>query len=110
MVETGYKYDASITNPSDPIPTHKLGVSPTCMDATVGDVTPLVSQVGGDHYKKLGDYQPWSVMAKWMTPEELRGYMKGTVCAYICREADKGGRTDIEKAMHTIQIYLEVSK
>lgn len=67
-------------------------------------------QVGGDHYKELGGYQPWSVMAKWLNAEELKGYMKGTVCAYLCREEDKGGRQDIEKAMHTLQIYLEVSK
>ena len=67
-------------------------------------------QVGGDHYKELGGYQPWSVMAKWLNAEELKGYMKGTVCAYLCREEDKGGRQDIEKAMHTLQLYLEVSK
>lgn len=71
---------------------------------------PMDSQVGGDHYKKLGEYQPWSVMAKWLTPEELKGYMKGTVCAYLCREEDKGGREDIKKALHTMQIYLEVSE
>jgi hypothetical protein len=71
---------------------------------------PLDSQVGGDHYSKLGEYQPWEVMAKWLTPEELKGYMKGTVCAYLCREEDKGGREDIKKAFHTMEIYLEVSE
>ena len=71
---------------------------------------PREAQIGGDHYKKLGDYQPWSVMSQWLTPEELKGYMKGTACAYLCREADKGGREDIEKAIHTMQIYLELSK
>ena len=35
-------------------------------------------QEGGDHYKKLGDYQPWEVLRRWLTPEEFRGYMKGT--------------------------------
>ena len=69
----------------------------------------LNSQIGGEHYKKFGDYQPWQVLAKWLTPEELKGFAKGTVIAYLAREADKGGRQDIEKSMHTLQLYLELS-
>jgi hypothetical protein len=79
------------------------------VDAQEAD-SPLDGQIGGSHYRTLGMYQPWQVMAKWMTPEELKGYMKGTVCAYLCREAGKGGRQDIEKALHTMEIYMEVSK
>lgn len=67
-------------------------------------------QEGGDHYKKLGEYQPWEVFARWMTPEELKGYAKGTAIAYLAREADKGGRLDIKKAMHTLQLYLELTE
>lgn len=70
----------------------------------------LDSQIGGEHYKTLGDFQPWSVLSKWLTPEELKGYMKGTVCAYLCREEQKGGREDILKALHTMQLYLEMSE
>lgn len=70
----------------------------------------LDTQEGGDHYRKLGAYQPWEVLAKWMTPDELRGFAKGTVIAYLAREQDKGGRLDIKKAMHTLQIYLELSE
>ena len=66
-------------------------------------------QEGGDHYKKLGQYQPWAVLHKWLTPEELKGFAKGTVIAYLAREEDKGGRIDIKKAMHTLQIYLELT-
>ena len=69
----------------------------------------LDEQVGGDHYSKLGSYQPWAVLAKWMTTYELKGFMKGTVIAYLAREQDKGGRQDIEKAMHTIKLYLELT-
>jgi len=71
---------------------------------------PLNSQVGGDHYSKLGNYQPWQVLAEWMTPEELRGFMKGTVIVYLARERDKGGYQDIEKALHTMQLWQEVRK
>lgn len=67
-------------------------------------------QIGGDHYKSMGNYQPWEVMASWLNPDELKGYMKGTVCAYLCREADKGGREDIAKALHTMQLYMDLSK
>jgi len=70
----------------------------------------LDTQINGDHYKKLGQYQPWQVAAACMTPAELRGYMKGTVLAYLMREADKGGDLDIKKALHTIQLWQEVRK
>jgi hypothetical protein len=69
----------------------------------------FTAQKGGDHYKKYGDYQPWQVFEKWLTPEELKGFMKGTVIAYLAREADKGGRLDIEKAKHTLELYLELT-
>ena len=67
-------------------------------------------QKGGDHYKKLGIYQPWIVFQHWMTPEENKGFMKGTVHAYLAREADKNGREDIEKAHHTLGLYLELTE
>jgi hypothetical protein len=68
----------------------------------------LDTQVGGDHYKKLGDYQPWLVLRACMTAEELRGYMKGTAIAYLMRERDKGGTVDIKKAAHTLAGYLDL--
>ena len=68
------------------------------------------TQVGGDHYKRLGRHQPWEVLATWMTPAELRGYMKGTVIAYLAREQDKGGDTDVAKALHTMQLWQDVRK
>lgn len=68
----------------------------------------LDTQVGGDHYKKLGAYQPWEVLRRWLTPEEFRGYMKGTAIAYLAREKDKGGVLDIKKADHTLQGLIEL--
>lgn len=70
----------------------------------------LDTQVGGDHYKKLGNYQPWEVLSKWMTGEELKGAMKKEAISYLAREQDKGGREDIKKAAHTIQLYLELTE
>lgn len=67
-------------------------------------------QVGGDHYKKMGDYQPWEVLGHWLSPGELKGYAKGTAIAYLAREDAKGGRQDIQKAIHTLQLYMEISQ
>ena len=71
-------------------------------------VSVLDIQEGGDHYKKLGAYQPWEVLRRWLTPEEFRGYMKGTAIAYLAREQDKGGMLDIRKAGHTLQGLVEL--
>lgn len=80
------------------------------LEEQVRPASALDTQEGGDHYKTLGDYQPWQVLAKWMTPEELRGFAKGTAVAYLAREQQKGGRLDIKKAVHTLQIYLELTE
>lgn len=65
------------------------------------------TQVGGDHYKQLGDFQPWDVLSKWLTPEEYRGYQKGVAIAYLARERSKGGDQDIRKAVHHLQRLVE---
>jgi hypothetical protein len=68
----------------------------------------MEDQVGGSHYKDLGDYQPWLVLKAWLTEEEYRGFMKGTAIVYLARERNKGGDEDIEKACHTLAGLLEV--
>lgn len=65
------------------------------------------TQVGGDHYKKLGQYQPWDVLKAWLTPEEYRGWMKGNAIVYLARERDKGGDMDIKKATHHLEKLME---
>lgn len=68
----------------------------------------LETQIGGEHYKKLGAYQPWEVLARCLTPDELRGFAKGTMIAYLMREREKGGLQDIHKAIHTGQLFEEL--
>ena len=70
----------------------------------------LDSQVGGDHYKKHEEYQPWEVLRHWLTAEEFRGFMKGSAIVYLARERDKGGDTDIEKADHYLRAMVEYAK
>lgn len=59
-----------------------------------------------DHYKRLG-LEPWDAMRHWLTPEEYRGYQKGTALAYIARERLKGGDNDIGKAIAHLQKLLD---
>lgn len=66
------------------------------------------TQVGGDHYRSMGDFQPWDVLQHWLTPEEYRGYQKGVAIAYLARERQKGGIEDIAKAAHHLQKLVEV--
>lgn len=63
-------------------------------------------QVGGDHYVSK-EIQPWDAIDCWLTPEEVRGYHKGTAIGYLAREHDKGGTESIQKAHHHLTKLLE---
>jgi hypothetical protein len=63
-------------------------------------------QVGGDHYKSKA-IQPWDAMEAWMNQDEFRGFLRGNAIKYLAREKDKGGVTDIKKAMHYMKKLLE---
>ena len=62
----------------------------------------LESQVGGNHYAKL-PIQP----AKFVHSLGL-GYLEGSAVYYIIRHKDKGGAEDIRKAIHTLELLLEL--
>ena len=62
-------------------------------------------QIGGDHYKKHGDLQPWDVITAWNL-----GYLDGTALKYIARWRDKGGINDIKKAIHFLEKFIEVEE
>ena len=59
-------------------------------------------QVGGDHYKSLA-IQP----AEFIHKNGI-GYLAGNVIKYVVRHSKKGGRQDIEKAIHYCQLILEM--
>ena len=79
------------------------------MTSTENTTAPLTSQIGGDHYLRLGEFQPIIVMSRWLSPEEFMGYAKGTALAYLGRDKENS-REDIQKAIHTLQLYLELSE
>lgn len=61
---------------------------------------PLDTQVGGSHYKGF-EIQPVEFCFRNRIP-----YLEGAVIKYICRHREKGGKQDLEKAIH----YLEILK
>lgn len=66
-------------------------------------------QIGGSHYKDMGQFQPWDVLRHWMTEEEYRGWMKGNALVYLARERSKGSNEDLRKALHTLTKLVEIT-
>jgi hypothetical protein len=58
-------------------------------------------QVGGSHYKKY-KIQP----SRFINDNKIL-FAEGNAIKYICRHQDKGGKQDLEKAIHYIQMILE---
>lgn len=68
-------------------------------------MTALKEQVGGDHYKSL-PIQPM----EYSMANNLNA-CQHTAIKYITRYKDKGDpRENIEKAIHTLQLLLEIEK
>lgn len=63
---------------------------------------PLDIQVGGDHYKSLA-IQP----IEYITKNNL-SYCEANVVKYITRWSDKGGKKDLEKAKHYIDLLIQL--
>lgn len=61
------------------------------------------TQIGGDHYKKYGDVQPWDVIQTWGL-----GFLDGNVVKYVARFRSKGGIEDLKKAQHYLSKLIEV--
>ena len=66
----------------------------------LGELSSLLKQVGGDHYKKMA-IQP----AEFINKNKLL-FAEGNAIKYICRHSEKGGIQDVDKAIH----YLEMVK
>lgn len=59
-------------------------------------------QVGGDHYKKY-PIQP----VQYAMANDLN-YCQANAIKYITRYKDKGGVEDLKKAIHNIEILIEI--
>lgn len=62
----------------------------------------LQKQIGGEHYKTL-PIQP----VEYATKNEL-GFIEGCVIKYVSRHDTKGGAEDIRKAIHFLELLLEL--
>ena len=56
-------------------------------------------QVGGDHYRKVSGEQHWTRIYRLFGP----GYFIGCITKYVERYKEKGGKQDLEKAIHFTQ-------
>ena len=79
----------------------KLPVSTTVTKHDNEKPPSLSTQVGGNHYKTL-PIQP----VEFILANDL-GFCEGAIIKYVTRHASKGGRADLEKAAHFIQILIE---
>lgn len=64
--------------------------------------SPLQTQIGGKHYKKLA-IQP----VEYIHANGL-GFFEGSVVKYVSRWRDKGGVADLEKAKHFIDLLIQL--
>lgn len=65
---------------------------------TLGDNAPKADMVNSpDHYKKRYIREVIQSIKGLCTPEEYRGYLKGSKIKYLARYQDKGGIEDLEK-------------
>lgn len=62
----------------------------------------LESQVGGDHYASMKIQPIEFAHANRLGPCET------LALRYICRHRNKNGRQDIEKAIHVLELLLEL--
>ena len=61
---------------------------------------PFDKQIGGDHYRSM-DIQP----SEFIYRNGLSWY-EGNAVKYICRHRLKGGRADLEKAIHYLEMLI----
>jgi len=62
----------------------------------------LDQQIGGDHYLRL-NIQPIEFIEQNNLP-----FLEGCVIKRMCRHREKGGTEDLRKAIHEIQMILEL--
>jgi hypothetical protein len=63
---------------------------------------PLLDQVGGSHYKDM------KIQPAEYTHANGIGHLAGDAIAYISRYKSKNGRQDLEKAIHSLQLLIQL--
>ena len=65
-------------------------------------------QVCGDYDKNQAGIQPLSVIESLMSPDQFKGFLRGSVINHIARCDKKGGAEDLKKARHYLDKLIEV--
>lgn len=71
-------------------------------NSTAKNTSPLARQVGGNHYKKY-NIQP----IEYAMANDLN-YCQANAIKYVTRYKDKGGLEDLRKAIHNIELLIEL--
>ena len=66
--------------------------------------TPLDKQIGGNHYKKYAIQPVEYAMANNLN------YCQANAVKYVTRYKDKGGVEDLKKAIHNLEILIELEE
>ena len=70
-------------------------------EGIIRDMSAYDKQIGGTHYRKM-KIQP----SKFVIENELL-FPEGNVIKYVCRHKYKGGKEDLKKAKHYIEMIEE---
>lgn len=65
------------------------------------DGSPSMTQVGGTHYRDM------KVQVSEFNYRNDLNWLEGNAVKYICRHKLKGGRLDLEKAVHYLELLME---
>jgi len=89
---------------SDVLPSYGQIVENTMKELPPHPYDPLSTQIGGGHYKKL-KIQPVEYIHANNLP-----FIEGSIVKYITRWKDKGGKADLEKIKHFVDLLIKLEK
>lgn len=91
-----------LSGESDWVANEFMEINTNARDPDADLSSPLQSQVGGDHYRKLA-IQP----VEFIHANKLN-FLEGCIVKRICRHRNKNGRQDLEKIIHEVQLLIAI--
>jgi hypothetical protein len=65
-------------------------------------ISAFEKQVGGDHYRRM------AIQPVQFAHDNGLGFIEASVVKYVCRHRDRGGKQDLEKAIHFLELLIEM--
>ena len=69
----------------------------------------FAKQIGGNHYDKY-TIEPIEALKSWLSPDEFRGFLRGSALKYQVRYRDKHGIEDLKKAQWFLNALIEFER